>query len=388
MTDLSLLEEELKELRANDQLRFLRIFSPEPGPYATRDGDKLLLFCGNDYLGLSHHPRMIEAVRSAASRYGVGAGASRLISGTSDLHARTEARLAELKKKPRALLFSSGYAANLGILSSLAGREDLIVMDKLCHASLIDGARFSGAHLRVFPHLGYDRLETILKTAAKFRRKIIVTDSVFSMDGDLADLKKLAALKHRYGAWLVVDDAHGTGILGERGAGAGEAQGVESEIDVLMGTTSKALGCLGGFAAAEAPIIDSLINHARSFIYSTAIPAILCAAIEEALKLIHQEPGLRMKLWANVAALHQGLSAKGWIRGPARSPIFPLIVGEGARAVQMSHALEKQGIWVPAIRPPTVPRGKARLRITVSALHGFEDIKKLLHALPSFSGTL
>lgn len=376
-----MLEEELLNLQAHEQLRSLRVFSPEPGPYAAKDGAKLLLFCGNDYLGLSQHPRMIEAVRSAALRYGVGAGASRLISGTSDLHARTEARLAALKKKPRALLFSSGYAANLGILSSLAGKEDLIVMDKLCHASLIDGARFSGAHLRIFPHLGYDRLEKILKAASKFRRKIIVTDSVFSMDGDLADLKKLAAIKKRYGAWLIVDDAHGTGILGERGAGAGEAAGVESEIDVLMGTTSKALGCLGGFAAAEAPIIDSLINHARSFIYSTAIPAILCAAIDEALNILSEEPRLRMKLWANVGALYQGLVAQGWIQGQALSPIFPLVVGDGARALQLARKLEKQGVWAPAIRPPTVPRGKARLRITVSALHEFEDIKKLLQIL-------
>ncbi len=372
---INLLEEELSELKAKDLYRKLRILEKPAGNYASYEGRKLLLFCGNDYLGLSKHPRVIRAAQEAAGSHGVGAGAARLISGTTDLHSRLEEKIAASKKKERALLFTAGYLANLGILTALASEKDLILMDKLCHASIIDGARLSGAEVRVFPHKNYERCEDILKKS-EHRRRILVSDTVFSMDGDVADLPALVRLKEKYDCLLCVDDAHGTGVLGKTGKGAAEDLGLENKIDVIMGTFSKGLGCLGGFAATSETIYNYLINFARPFIFATALPPLLCAAAFEALCIIEEEPGLLKKLWANIYQLQQLLGEMGY-SVVADSPILPIGIGPEKEALRLSDLLLKEGILIPAVRTPTVPKGKARLRVTLSAAHTSDEISRL-----------
>ncbi len=383
----ALLQEELEEIKAKDlyrRLRTLRALSPVRADFA---GKELLLFCGNDYLGLSHDSRVIEAAKKACDSYGVGAGAARLISGTSELHTRLEENLAAFKGKEKALLFTAGYLANVGVLSTLAREGDLIVMDKLCHASLIDGARLSGAQLRVFPHRSYEKCEEILQKSIGFRKRILVSDALFSMDGDLADLHALVRIKEQYDCLLVVDDAHGTGVLGLHGRGACEDLKLEEKIDCITGTLSKAFGCLGGFAAASTEIIDYLINFSRPFIFATAMPPMLCAAALAALEVVQTEPEIRHRLWHHIQKMHDGLKSIGFETGLIFSPIFPVVIGLEKRALQLSDALLEQGILVPAVRYPTVPKGKARLRVTVSAAHREEDIQKLLRALQASSGT-
>ena len=275
----------------------------------------------------------------------------------------------------RALVFGAGYLANLGVLTALAGEKDLVVMDKLSHASLIDGARLSGAALRVFPHKNLSRLEEILKGASGFRRRVIVTDTVFSMDGDTADLEGLVSLKERYDSLLIVDEAHALGIFGKRGSGLSEERGLENQIDVRTGTLSKALGVFGGFAAASETLIESLVNFSRPFIFATAPPPALAAAALKALEILQSEPDLRKKLWQNVKRI-------GDRQTGVCSPIIPIILGDEKRTVEISELLVEKGIWIPAIRYPTVPRGKARLRLTVSAAHTEADLNQLFQALP------
>ncbi len=388
----SLLKEELAQLKSKNLYRRFRILEKLAGPdprerstHASFQGRELLLFCGNDYLGLSAHPRVIEALKKAADQYGTGAGAARLISGTTDAHARLEEKIAQVKKKERALVFGSGYLANVGILTALAGKGDLILMDKRCHASIVDGARLSGAQLRVYPHLDFFRAEKILRKAACFQKKFLVSETVFSMDGDLADLRRLTEIKKKHGALLVLDDAHGTGVLGTNGGGAAEDLGIESEIDVLMGTLSKAVGCLGGFAAASEPVIDYLINFSRPFIFATSLPAVLCAAAHEAFCVMQEEPRLRHRLWQNIQRFHEGMVRAGFVMGPILSPIFPLIIGGEKESLEISNRLLEQGILVPAIRTPAVAKGKARLRITLSAAHQPEDIARLIQALETYA---
>ncbi len=409
--DLSTFEEELAELNNKNLFRRLRTLEPGTGVTAFFRGKEILLFCGNDYLGLSRHPRVIQAAQNALKYHGTGSGAARLISGTSDQHTRLEEKLAAFKNKDQAVVFSAGYLANLGVLTALAGEKDLIVMDKLCHASLIDGARLSGAEVRVFPHKNYARCEEIIKVEGgrskvevgskdfpstldprpSASKILLVTDTVFSMDGDLADLTELARIKEKYGCLLIADDAHGTGVLGLFGRGLAEDQRLEGQIDIVTGTLSKALGTLGGFAAGSSLMIDYLINKARPFIFATSLPPVLCAAALEAIWVIESESEIRRKLWRNVQILHEGLQKQGWPMGPITSPILPLLIGDEKKALQLSEALLEQGILIPAIRTPTVPKGKARLRITVSAAHDETHIQKLLKILakhvPSVQGT-
>ena len=382
--DFSVFEEELADLNLKNLFRRLRTLEPGTGVTAFFRGKEILLFCGNDYLGLSRHPRVIQAAQNALKSHGTGSGAARLISGTSDRHTRLEEKLAAFKNKDQAIVFSAGYLANLGVLTAVAGEKDLIVMDKLCHASLIDGARLSGAEVRVFPHKNYARCEEIISNAKDFSKKLLVTDTVFSMDGDLADLSELVRIKKKYGCFLIADDAHGTGVLGLFGRGLAEDQKLEGHIDIVTGTLSKALGTLGGFAAGSSLMMDYLINKARSFIFATSLPPALCAAALEAIWVIESEPEIRRKLWKNVQVLHEGLSKQGWPLGPITSPILPLLIGDEKKALQVSEALLEQGILIPAIRTPTVPKGKARLRITVSAAHDEAHIQKLLKILAKY----
>lgn len=374
-------QKELEELQAGNLYRKLRVLEDTKGMHAFFEGRKILLFCSNDYLGLSRHPRVVRAAQKALKAYGVGAGAARLISGTTHFHAALEKKIARFKRKESALVFGSGFLANLGILTSFAGERDVIIMDKLCHASLVDGARLSKAELRVYPHKNYEKCEELLRQYPG-QRKLLVTESVFSMDGDLADLTKLVQLKRRHKAFLVVDDAHGTGVLGVRGHGATE--GCSSEIDIIMGTLSKALGGLGGFVAADKVLMDHLINFARPFIFATALPPSLCEAAREAFCIIEEEPFLKKKLWDNIQKVHTGLVGLGFTAGKPESAILPVVMGNEKKALNASRYLLKKGLFIPAVRFPTVPKGKARLRVTLSAAHTAKDIEKLLDVFGSF----
>ena len=370
-------QKELEELRRKNLYRRLRVLENHQGTHASFEGREILLFCGNDYLGMSRHPRVLAAAHKAIDRYGVGARSARLIAGTTDAHANLEKKIAQIKDKESALVFAAGFVANLGILTAFAGKEDVVIMDKLCHASLIDGARLSGAEIRVFPHKNYEKCEEILKKC-KARRKLLATESVFGMDGDLADLKELIRLKKKYGALLIVDDAHGTGVLGERGHGPTE--GFSEGIDVIMGTLSKAIGTLGGFVAADQTLIEYLINFARPFIFATALPPVLCEAAHEAFRVIEEEPALREKLWVNIREVHKSLTEFGFSLAKPESAIIPVMMGDEGKAMEIFEKLLVQGVFIPAVRYPTVPKGKARLRVTVSAAHTHQDIARLMQA--------
>lgn len=354
-------------------------------------GRELLNFAGNDYLGLARHPRVIEAVQQAAAHYGVGSGASRLVTGHLDLHAEVESRFARFKKAEAALLLPTGYTANLAVLTSLASEDDLICLDKLNHASLIDAAVASGATVRIFPHRHYEKLARLLDRATLEngqppRRRLIVSDSVFSMDGDCADLRILIEHRDRYEAILILDEAHGTGVLGEHGGGLAEALDVSGQIDVTISTASKALGSLGGIVTGSQLIIDTLVNRARPFIYSTAVPPTQAAAILAGIEVIAHDPGLRERLHAKCVVLREMLASAGWSL-PERqvwepvTPIIPVIVGEASAALALSDQLRDAGLIVPAIRPPTVAPGSSRLRITLRADHSGEDLSRLVATL-------
>lgn len=381
MTLHSSLAEELETFQGKGFARRLRTLERISATQAILNEKKILLFCGNDYLGLSQDPRVIQAGVQALKQYGAGSGAARLISGTSPLHTRLEGELAQFKKKEAGLIFGAGYLANVGTLSALAGEGDLVVMDKLCHASLIDGAKLSGAAIRVFPHKNYKRCAEILGRSSEYRKRILVSDSVFSMDGDLADLAELARLREKHDCLLVVDDAHGIGVFGEKGRGATE--GFEDRIDCILGTLSKALGVFGGFAAGSKALVEHLIHFSRAFIFATAPPPSLLAASLEALRMIQEETGLRKKLWENVNRVQQFLNRD---RGTAPSPIFPIRIGDEKKAVEISEKLLERGILIPAIRYPTVSIGKARLRLTLSAAHTEEELARLFEALNEVLG--
>ena len=369
--------EDIQELKEKNLYRSLRVLEEHEGTRAVFEGRPMLLFCGNDYLGLSRHPRLIAAAHKAIDRYGIGARSARLISGTTEAHERLEKKIAAFKHKEKALVFGSGFLANLGILTSFAGKGDVVIMDKLCHASLIDGARLSGAEVRVFPHKHYEKCEELLKKSTA-SRKLLVTENVFGMDGDRADLNELIRIKEKYGALLVVDDAHGTGVFPEGSPGA--TSSYSRGIDLIMGTLSKAIGGLGGFVAADKDLIDYLTNFARSFIFATALPPVLCETAREAFCVIEEEPALLEKLWANIHEVYQGLTKLGFHLAKPESAVLPVILGDEKKAMDAFDRLLAQGVFIPAVRYPTVPKGKARLRITVSAAHTSEDIRELLQA--------
>jgi 8-amino-7-oxononanoate synthase len=341
-------------------------------------------FAANDYLGLSRHPALIEAARQATAQRGAGAGASRLVTGTNREILALEEQLAEWKEWEAALVFSSGYAAALGTIPALAGKGDTVILDKLAHASLIDAARLSGATVRTFPHNDTGRLETLLAKIPRGKTRIlVVTESIFSMDGDAAPLRELVELKDRFGAWLLVDEAHATGLYGATGAGLVAEAGLSARAEIVMGTLSKALGSVGGYIAGSRVLIDWLVNRARSFIYSTALPPGVIAASRTAVELCQAPEGasLRGHLWGNVARFHAGLPAR-WKRGTlSSSAIQPLICGEAAAALKLASALREKGFLIPAIRYPTVPRNAARLRVTLSAAQATADIDALNRAL-------
>ena len=349
------------------------------------DGQRYLNFCSNDYLGLANHPEVIAAFQSAANQYGVGSGASHLVVGHSRVHHELEEALADFTGRPRALLFSSGYQANMGTINALVGRRDFVFQDRLNHASLLDGALLSGASFKRFSHNDPRALEKRLCEAQEKSpdsRKLVVVDGVFSMDGDAAPLKTYADLCQQYGAWLMVDDAHGLGVTGAHGRGSLEAAGCSlADVPVLMGTLGKAFGTAGAFIAGSEVLIESLIQSARNYIYTTAIPPAVAAATLSSLALIKRETWRRQHLQNLIKQFQQGLKGLPFELMPSHTAIQPLLIGSSEAALHLSEKLRDQNILISAIRPPTVPEGTARLRITLSAAHSEAQVQQLLVAL-------
>ena len=351
------------------------------GPVMSLNGTHTLLFASNDYLGLANHAHLKQAAVKAIEQFGVGGGASRLISGTLTPHDHLERALARFFQTEAALILSSGYATNTGTIPCLIPPEGRIFADRLCHASLIDGCRLSRAKLRVFHHNDMGHLKTLLMKHPANCPALIVTEGVFSMDGDLAPLPDLTRLAEEFDATLLVDDAHGTGVMGDTGRGTIEHWGVKSHKLIHMGTLSKALGTTGGFIAGTKEFIAHLINTSRSFMFSTAPPPSMAAAAQTALHLIQEEPSRRTTLWQNREHMHQGLQSMGYPMTETQSPILPIIVQDPQLAKKMSLGLQERGIYIPAIRPPTVPTGTSRLRVTVTASHSLEQIDRALKAI-------
>ncbi|WP_223642574.1 8-amino-7-oxononanoate synthase [Corallococcus sp. EGB] len=371
--------EDLEALSARGLRRALEPLDSPQGAEVRLGDERLVNFSSNDYLGLAASPAVRAAAASALERYGVGTGASRLVVGDMVPHQRLEARLARFERAEAVRLFNSGYAANTGILPALVGPGDAVFSDALNHASLVDGCRLSRARVVVYPHSDVAALtHALAQTPA--RRKLVVTDSVFSMDGDVAPLRELVAACEAHGAALMVDEAHATGVLGARGAGLCEALGVEERVDLRMGTLSKALGGLGAYVATSRAVADLLVSRARPFVYSTALPAALCAAAERAVDLVEHDPVPRERLWGHIRRFTEGLRALGLPAEP-RSAIFPVILGEPSRALDAAGRLREAGLLVKAIRPPTVPDGTSRLRFCLSAAHTTGHIDLALEAL-------
>jgi 8-amino-7-oxononanoate synthase len=389
--DSALLARELAALETQHARRRRRLVEtfPEPGdPTAVRVGGRLLRnFCSNDYLGLSHHPALIRAAGDCMSRFGFGAGAAHLVSGHSHEHHALEEELAAFTGRQRALLFSTGYMANLGVISALTDRHDLVLADRSDHASLLDGARLSGARLRRYAHgdAAHAAQMLLAQRAANepaSATALIVTDGVFSMDGDLAPLPELAALALRHDCALMVDDAHGLGVIGSHGGGTLEHTGVAgAAVPILVGTLGKAFGTFGAFVAGDAALIDYLIQRARTYLYTTALPPAVAAASRAALRLAREETWRRERLRQLTQRFRSAAAALGLPLAASMTPIQPLIIGDSAHALALSEQLMNAGFWVAAIRPPTVPAGSARLRITLSAAHREPDVDGLAETL-------
>ena len=363
-------------------LRRLRRVDSAQDTWLTIDGRRVLLLCSNNYLGLANHPALAAAAAQAATEWGVGAGSSRLISGSMRLHHQLEDEISSLKGSEAALLFSSGYQANLGAITALVRNGDAVFSDELNHASIVDGCRLSRAKVVVYPHRDMAVLEERLRHTPA-RRRLIVTDSIFSMDGDAAPLPQICDLAERYEAMVMVDEAHAAGVLGAHGSGLVEALGLQQRVTVQMGTLGKGLGSFGAFVAARRPIIDLLINVARSFIYTTALPPPAVAATLAALDIVRREPERRTRLQRNAATLQNGLRRLGVRVGSEASHIIPILIGDADATMRLSEVLLERGVFVQGIRPPTVPTGTSRLRVTVMSTHSDDDLHTALAAFES-----
>jgi 8-amino-7-oxononanoate synthase len=378
---LNWLDDELANLESAGLRRRLLARNSAQGPTIDVGKKTLVNFGANDYLGLAADPRLAEAGRRAIDEEGWGAGASPLITGRSASHARLEDRLANFEATEAALLFPSGFAANAGTVAALADRDDAIFADQKNHASLIDGCRLSRAETFVYRHCDCNHLAELLRDHAAFRRRLIVTDTLFSMDGDFAPLEALADLAEKHNAMLLVDEAHATGVFGKRGRGLCEQLGVEERVDVRIGTLSKALGCSGGFVAGSRALIDWLVNRARPYVFSTAQPAANAAVAVAALDIVGKEPERREQVLARARSLRERLSADGWNIGRSTSQIVPIYIGEPDRTMRLADALRQRGLFVPGIRPPSVPPGESLLRISLCHGHTDEMLDQLLTAL-------
>jgi 8-amino-7-oxononanoate synthase len=372
MTDIA---DRLEELRERGLYRRLRLISGPQGTHVLLDGRSVLLLCSNNYLGLADHPLVPHAAAAAALHWGAGAGASRLISGNMAPHRRLEARLAEFKGYESALLFGSGYLANLGAIAALAGRGEVVFSDQLNHASIIDGCRLSRAETFVYRHGDVEHLAWGLGEAHG-RGSLIVTDGVFSMDGDIAPLEQLVRLARRHECRLMVDEAHATGSLGPGGRGSVAAAGLSDEVDVVIGTLGKALGSYGAYACANREIVDYLVNTARSFVFSTAPPPPAAAAALAALELLESEPRRVERLRANAATLRDAMASEGLIAGGTETQIVPVQIGDAERTMELCELALERGVFAQGIRPPTVPAGSSRLRFTVMATHRADELEQ------------
>jgi len=377
---LDWIDRELSRLDDAGLRRALEPLGPRQGPVVEVRGQTLVNLCSNDYLGLAGDPRVMRAAAEAALSEGAGSGASRLVAGDLPIHGRLETALAGLHQAGAALLFNSGYHANAGVPAVLAGRDDAVFSDELNHASIIDGALLSRAELHRYRHGDAGDLEALLGRS-KARRKLVVTDAVFSMDGDAAPLADLADACDRGGAMLYVDEAHAVGVLGPTGAGLAEQLGLKQRVDVEMGTLGKALGAFGAYVAGEARLRELLISRARTFVFTTALPPAACGAALAALEILRSEPERRERLHRLVAHLKAGLSARGFDVSRVVSPIFPVVLGSEARALAAAVGLRERGFYVRAIRPPTVPRGTSRLRVALTAGHEAAQLDAFLGAL-------
>jgi glycine C-acetyltransferase/8-amino-7-oxononanoate synthase len=373
-------KQKLRQLDDRGLIRRIRALESATGPCVRLEGREVILLSSNDYLGLAVHPQVIQAAVRATERYGAGAGASRLVCGTLPPHQDLESALARFKDTEAALIYGSGYLANVGTVATLAGRGGVIFADRLCHASLLDGCRLSGADLRIFRHDDPSHLESLLKRRRANRPTVIVTDGLFSMDGDLAPLPDLSLLAQRYEATLYVDDAHGTGIMGMTGRGTLEHFKLEGLIPFHMGTLGKALGSSGAYVVGPKDLIQYLVNSSRTFMFSTAPTPGSAAAAAAAIAIVENEPDRRARLWTNRHRLYEGLRRLGFILTTTASPILPILMGEAADALAFAEALLDHGVFAPAIRPPTVPDGTSRVRVTVTSEHSTDQIDEALRA--------
>ncbi len=374
-------EQELHNLEAQHLLRQLRMVESPADTTITIEGRTLISMASNNYLGLANHPAVKQAAIQAIEQWGVGAGAARLISGTMVPHQQLEEDLAQFKQVEATLTFGTGYTANLGLIPSLIDQDGLILADRYCHASLIEACRLAKAKLRVFHHNDAEHLEKLLKKREQVCPTLVVTEGVFSMDGDLAPLPDLLGLCQRYEATLLIDDAHGTGVMGANGRGTIEHFGLNSKDIIQMGTLSKAIGTSGGYIAGTATLKEYLINTSKAFIYTTAQPPAIAAATSAAIQIIQNEPARRERLWENRNYLYSELKSMGIQFTDTQSPILPIIVKLPETALKMSQTLYEAGIYAPAIRPPTVPKESSRLRVTVSSEHAPDQLRQLVETI-------
>ena len=372
------IEAELESIRSAGLYRQLRRVESEQGPTVSIGGRDVINFSSNNYLGIANHPALAEAAKKAIDLYGCGSGASRLISGNMTLHEQLENRLAQFKGTEAALVFNSGFQANTGIIPTLAGEGDVILSDELNHASIIDGCRLSRAKTLVYRHFDLDQIEANLKTTPHARRRLIVTESIFSMDGDEAPLTGIVELAEKYHAMVMVDEAHATGLFGTTGAGVVNKSGLGNRVFVQMGTLGKALGGFGAYVAGSRALRELLINRCRSFIFTTGLPPAIMAMAIAAIDLIEREPERRERLWQNCRLFSDGLKQLGFVLSETQSPILPLIIGDAETCMQFSERLLEGGVFAQGIRPPTVPPGTSRLRITLMATHERAHIETAL----------
>ncbi|OIK16157.1 8-amino-7-oxononanoate synthase [Bacillus sp. MUM 116] len=380
------LSKRLDQTKAAGLHRKLRTMNTAPLPKMLIESKEQLVFSSNNYLGLASDQRLVYAAETILHDFGVGSSGSRLTTGHTDWHRRLEEKIAQFKQMEASLLFSSGFLANVGVLSSLPEKGDVILSDELNHASIIDGSRLSKASTVVYRHIDMNDLEEKLKETADYQRRFIVSDGVFSMDGTIAPLDQIIRLAKRYHAFVIVDDAHATGVLGENGRGTSEYFGVQP--DVVIGTLSKAVGTEGGFVAGSKVLIDFLLNHARTFIFQTAMPPAICAASYAAIEVIEESNEKRKKLFSNVKEIKTSLVEMGFVVIGDLTPIIPVIIGDATEAVVFAEKLQENGIFAPAIRPPTVPAGESRIRLTVTSDHSSKDIEYLLNRFYSIGKEL
>lgn len=382
------LQTEYTELKDAGLFRHLRTVMGAPSGTINLDGREVVLLGSNNYLGLSTHPEVIAAAVAATQEFGTGSSGSRLISGNSELYTTLETNLAQTKRTEAALVFSSGYAANTSIIPVLAGENDLILSDELNHASIIDGCRLSRATKKIYRHCDVEHLQNLLIESSDFRRRLIITDGVFSMDGDIAPLSDIYKVATNHDAMLLVDDAHGFGVLGKDGSGTVAHFGLQGEDIIQMGTLSKAIGGLGGYVAGSRTLIDLLINRARGFIFTTALPPATLAAADAALKVMRSTPELRQRLLKNAETLKTALIDIGYTLLPSQTQILPVLLGKPQRATEVAEALLLKGVYAPAIRPPAVPAGSSRLRVTVMATHTDDEIHKAINGFADVQRSL